>query len=114
MARVLGPGGLLIITTHGFNALQVIRSSKNQHAMFGMDERAVDLMAERLRTERLVFIPYSDELVDAAKVGNEYGNTFVAPDKADSLWDHWFETLNSKTGGLRNWQDVFVLRRRNL
>jgi SAM-dependent methyltransferase len=113
LARVLAPGGLLIITTHGLNALQVIRPSKIHHAMFGMDEAAVDVMSERLGSERLVFVPYSAEVVDAAKAGDEYGNTFISMDKAESLWGDLFETVYSKSGGLRGWQDVFVLRRRH-
>jgi SAM-dependent methyltransferase len=113
LARVMAPGGLLIITTHGLNALQVIRPSKIHHAMFGMDEAAVDVMSERLGSERLVFVPYTAEVVEAAKAGNEYGNTFISMDKAESLWGDLFETAYSKSGGLRGWQDVFVLRRRN-
>lgn len=111
LARVLAPGGLLIITTHGPTALKIIRPSKVHHAMFGMDETAVDVMSDRLTTERLVFVPYEAAVLNAAKAGDEYGNTFIAPDKAESLWAGLFETVYSKPGGLRGWQDVFMLRR---
>jgi SAM-dependent methyltransferase len=112
LARVLAPGGLLIVTTHGAAALQIIRPSKIHHAMFSMDEAAVDAMSNRLTTERLVFVPYGANVLDAAKAGNEYGNTFIALNMAESLWTDLFETVYSKSGGLRGWQDVFVLRRK--
>jgi len=73
LARVLAPSELLIITTLGLNALQVIRPSKIHHAVFAMDEAAVDGMSERLGSERLVFAPYTADVIEAAKAGNRYG-----------------------------------------
>lgn len=113
LARVIVPGGILIVTTHGTTALNIIKTSKIHHEMFRLNEDLTQVILERLKAERLIFVPYEADTLQAAKVGDEYGNTFIAPDKIEPLWNDLFETLTYQAGGLRGWQDTFVLRRRS-
>ncbi|MEA2992999.1 MAG: hypothetical protein QOD40_1919 [Alphaproteobacteria bacterium] len=112
LARVITPGGILVITTHGPTALDIIKASKAHQEMFCLNATSTQAIIDRLRTERLIFVPYESAVLEAAKVGDDYGNTFIAPDKAEPLWSDLFETITFQAGGLRGWQDAFVLRRR--
>lgn len=112
LARVIAPGGILIITTHGATALNIIKTSKIHHAMFRLNEDSTQTILDRLKSERLIFVPYEADTIKVAKVGGEYGNSFIAPDKIEPIWADLFETLTYQAGGLRGWQDIFVLRRR--
>jgi SAM-dependent methyltransferase len=115
LSRLLAPGGVLVVTTHGLPALETIRTSKQHREMFGLtDEFAVAELARAVAERGHVFISYRDaqaHLVGDANVGVEYGSTFVDPSYACKTFAHIFDVAEHYPGGLRGWQDVFVLRK---
>jgi SAM-dependent methyltransferase len=112
IARVLAPGALLVLTIHGYQALEIIRKSPVHHQMFDLDERATEELVARLDAEGFLFLPVRDEVLKAAKTSSAYGHTFIHERYVAEHWkDAGFEVLEFIPGGLRNWQDIVVLRR---
>ncbi|MDX2142960.1 MAG: class I SAM-dependent methyltransferase [Rhodospirillaceae bacterium] len=113
MARVLAPGGILAVTTHAHTALGIIKGSKVHQDMFGVDAAQTAELQTRLETERFIFLPYKFLTRTMAKVGSEYGNSFIHPAYIDAKWNtDTLEVLAHQPGGLRGWQDMVVLRRK--
>jgi SAM-dependent methyltransferase len=113
IARIMAPGGVLIVTIHGYQALEIIRGSLVHQDMFGLDERSTRDLVTRLENERFVFTPYRAEVIEVAKAGADYGNSFIDQTYVSSHWNTAeLEVLEHIPGGLRNWQDIVVLRRR--
>jgi SAM-dependent methyltransferase len=113
VARVLRPGGLLVITTHGPTALHVIEHSVVHQEMFGLSVEETRAITGRLAVEGTVYLPYGSAVVKVAKAGPEYGNCFVSSEHVRTAWGApYFEVITVEPGGLRSWQDVVVLRRR--
>lgn len=113
LARVCAKGATVIITTHGYSALDTIRNSPVHQQMFGVDENGTDDLIRRLPTEGFIFIPYEADVIAAADAGSSYGNVFIDPGYAANHWNTTdFEIVKHIPAGLRGWQDVFVLRRR--
>jgi SAM-dependent methyltransferase len=113
IARVMVPGGLLIATTHGIPALEIIRNSPVHHAMFGLDAAATDKLKQRLPREGFIYLPYGENALRQANAGEQYGNAFCHPDYIARTWNsHLLEVVTHIPRGLRGWQDCVVLRRR--
>lgn len=113
LGRVIVPGGILVLTTHGYPALEVIRKSSVHHAMFRVDQAWADTMLAEFEQRPFVFMVYDTDVLAAAKAGSSYGNTFIHPSYVDAKWNNpHFEVLEHVPGGLRHWQDLYVLRRR--
>ena len=113
LARVCTRDALIIITTHGYPALETIRNSPSHQEMFELDTENTDRLIRRLPNEGFIFLPYREHMVAAAKAGKSSGNTFIDPWYAAKRWNTVdFEVVKHIPGGLRAWQDVFVLRRR--
>jgi cyclopropane fatty-acyl-phospholipid synthase-like methyltransferase len=112
VARVLVPGGSFIATTHGVTALNVIRNSTVHQTMMNLDESATDALIRRLPDEGYIFAQYPPASIPVAKVGSEYGLSFIDGDYVRSNWASTnFELLDHLPGGLRGWHDIAVLRR---
>jgi SAM-dependent methyltransferase len=113
LARVLRPGGILIATTHGENVLNTIQSSPPHQEMFRMTPEDAQRVAQRLRSEGTVYLPYDADVLDMAHAGDDYGNAFVSAEFVASAWlGTQFELCAFLPAGLRGWQDMVVLRRR--
>ena len=114
IARVIVPGGVLILTTHGYPALETIRTSATHQKMFGLDENETLALTARLRTEHFVHLPYKRWVTRRlANSGSDYGNTFLDDAYAAAHWNNdSFQILEHVPGGLRDWQDIVVLQRR--
>jgi SAM-dependent methyltransferase len=114
LGRVLAPGGILIITTHGYPALNIIKDSVPHHHMFQMSADRVAQIYREFEDEPYVFQRYTSDVLEAAKAGPEYGNTFIHPDYVLRNWNNEaFVVLEHIAGGLRGWQDVVILQRRS-
>jgi SAM-dependent methyltransferase len=112
LARVLAPGGILILTTHGYPALEIIKNSDVHKAMFRKTADEIARLAADLEAERHIYIPYEQDILDVAKAGSSYGNTFMHPTYAEFNWNkHGLSVLRHLPGGVRGWQDIFVLRK---
>ena len=113
LARVLKPGALLITTTHGFPALNIIKDSAVHQQMFMRNRGDIIDIIERLPRDRYIFLPYDANVIAAANAGAEYGNTFIAPSYADAYWNNeHFDIVEQNSGGMRGWQDIYVMRRK--
>jgi SAM-dependent methyltransferase len=113
LARILRPGGILVATTHGDNVLTTIQASAPHQEMFRLTPEQAVRVAERLRSEGMVYLPYDADVLDMAQAGDDYGNAFVSADFVASSWlGTEFELCAFLPAGLRGWQDLVVLRRR--
>jgi GT2 family glycosyltransferase/SAM-dependent methyltransferase len=112
LGRTLAPGGLLVVTTHGYPALQTIRGSSVHQDMFRVDAARTRDLITRLPQEGYIFLPYEPDVLSAAKAGAKYGNAFIDPDHVRAQWSSaTLQFVAHVPGGLRDWQDVVVLRR---
>jgi SAM-dependent methyltransferase len=112
LARVLAPGGILLLTTHGYPALDIIRDSETHQGMFRKSRDEIIEMTADLPTRKHHFIPYGSDIIDLAKAGASYGNSFIDPAYAAENWNsHGLKVLSHLPGGVRGWQDIFVLRK---
>lgn len=113
LARVLVPGATLLVTTHGAQALGIIRDSPVHRELFDLDEKAADDLINRLPNEGFLFNRCNPDVLAMADVGPEYGYSFIDEKYVASTWnDEHFEVIEHLAGGLRGWQDIVVLRRR--
>ena len=113
LARVVAPGGILVVSTHGQPALATIASSPQHQRMFRLSpDEALDI-ARRLPAEGMIHIPYEQDILDMANTGGDYGNSFLSAEHIGSQWAGTdLELVAHLPGGLRGWQDIAVLRRR--
>ena len=108
--RVLKPNGTLIVTTHGIPALETILSSPAHLQMMIRPRLEFENILKKFSEVPYVFQAYEEHLIDAAKAGKDYGNTFIHPDYATELWTKaGFRLHQHLPGGMRAWQDIFVL-----
>ena len=113
LARLLRPGGVLVATVHGQVAVETIRSSGVHQAMFSLTPEGAVGLANELRRRSFVHLAYPDDVVTLANVGPEYGNSFVTADYLRQAWNTAeLEVCDVLPGGLRGWQDIVALRRR--
>ena len=114
LRRVLAPSGILIVTTHGIPALEIMKGSKEHQELFRMDDAAVGDLLARLPAEPYVFLRYAEVGLRLAQAGEEYGNAFIHPDYVRQRWaSAQLELVQHLPGGARGWQDVIVFRRRS-
>jgi SAM-dependent methyltransferase len=113
LARVTASGGFVLVTTHGYPALETICRSSTHQAMFRLSAKEAELLRSALDNRRYCYRPYGAETVAVAKAGEDYGNSFI---HESYIRDHWtrgvFDVVEFVPGGLRGWQDVTILRRR--
>jgi len=110
--RMLKPGGILIATTHGQHAIDTIRGSQLHQTMFNVSQDEIEAIHRRLPEEKYIFLPYPDPVIEFAKAGPEYGNSFMHSNYAHENWNsgQW-KLLEYRPGGLRYWQDMYVLQK---
>ncbi len=94
--RMLVPGGMLIVTTSGEIVLEAIKNSEIQQSSFFIDRaRAIEIL-EDLPHEGIICVKYPATVLEAAKAGAEYGNTFIHPDYVKKRWNNrQFEVLEA-------------------
>jgi SAM-dependent methyltransferase len=113
IGRVMLPGGILIVTTHGTAALEIIRGSAVHQGMFRINAAEVDALTKRLQRDGFIFQALDKQTLQLAQAGDEYGNSFIHPDYINQAWNtDLMEVIEHIEGGLRGWQDCVVLRRR--
>ena len=111
--RVLAPGGLLILSTSGSKAVEIIKGSKTHQEMMMIDYSSALEIERTLADRGIVFLQYSPDVLNVARAGSDYGNTFIHPSYVHTFWNNQnFEIVEHIAGGVRGWQDLVVLRRR--
>jgi SAM-dependent methyltransferase len=113
LARVIRPGGILLITTHGKGALDTIAGSTRHQEMFVLTaDRAREISAQ-LDGAGYVLEAYQQDVVDLAKAADGYGNCFVNEQHVRDEWAKpYFDFCSYLPIGLRGWQDISIMRRR--
>jgi SAM-dependent methyltransferase len=112
LARVIRPGGILLITTHGKAALNIIARSAVHQQMFSMTPQRAAEVTVLLDSDGYVMQNLAPEVVEVSKAAEGYGNCFVSESYVRSAWSGvQFELCAFLPGGLRGWQDISVLRR---
>lgn len=113
LARVMRPGGIVAITTHGYPAIDTIIGSEIHHQMYRIDAAGATDLRNRLAGEGFIHLPYGEDVLKLANVGTDYGNSFIHPDYARRRWSAHLHVVDHLPGGLRGgWQDVFLLAAR--
>jgi len=96
LQRVLRPGGLALITTHGVRTL----ASCEPLELEAIQRHGFAYRIDRTGALKLDGLPDS------------YQTAFHSRDYIERTWSRWFEILQFHEGGLAGHQDVVVLRRR--
>lgn len=110
ITRVMAPGGLLLAITFGPTALAAIGASASLQATWRIDAARADEINGILLQEGRVHLP---SRADADEPDDRDGPTFIDPGYPRSHWNtDAFTMLEYIPGGLRNWQDIAVLRRK--
>jgi SAM-dependent methyltransferase len=114
LARVIRPGGVLLATLHGIDAVGRIAETAVLQEYFRLGAaEAREILAAVRRPGTFVYRRYDRDQLEAAGAGADYGSTFVSVDEAERrAAAAGFETLEYRPAGLRGWQDLAVLRRR--
>lgn len=111
-ARLIAPHGLLVLTVHGYTALNIIKNSEIHQSMFQIDVEYTQEIINNFQDTLFVFLDCSEGVLTAAKIPNDYGNSFIHPDYINKNWNsHYWSVLEFIPGGLRGWQDIVILQR---
>lgn len=113
LAAVTAENGIVLLTTHGYPALDIICRSKLHQQMFQMSEAEAEELRSTFNQRRYVYRRYSSDVVKTANAGDDYGNSFIHEAYIREQWTRdAFDVVEFVPGGLRGWQDVTLLRRR--
>ena len=111
VARLLRPGGIAILTTHGYPCLSTMVAKPSEREMMAMSLEQIEAIQTMLPRDGYAYVPYASEVIRAANVGMDYGLSFTDPAHAEATWGRFLAPLAHAPGGLDGWQDIFVLGR---
>ncbi len=113
LCRIVKPGGLAIVTTHGTRVLDTLKHHADLREWFRMTPTVVEAVRARFDDGGFAFVPYEPDVLETARAGASYGTTFLSPQRFAALVEpSGFEWVEFRPAGLRGWQDIVVLRRR--
>jgi 2-polyprenyl-3-methyl-5-hydroxy-6-metoxy-1,4-benzoquinol methylase len=113
LANVTADNGIVLLTTHGHHALEIIcRSEQHQH-MFQMSKTDAEELRRTFDQRQYIYRRYSSDVAKAAEAGDDYGNSFIHETFIKKHWTHdAYDVVEFVPGGLRGWQDVTILRKK--
>jgi SAM-dependent methyltransferase len=108
--RVLRPGGVALLSTHGDYAFEQFRSGSvaTRWCPRGAFERAP------LRASECVFVPYRRSIwnrVDLPGIGEQYGLAFHGDEYVRTRWTGGLQIVEILPHAMTRWQDIVVARR---
>jgi SAM-dependent methyltransferase len=108
--RVLKPGGVALLSTHGGYAFEQFRSGSvtTRWCRRGAFERAP------LRASECVFVPYRRSIwnrADLPGIGEQYGLAFHGDEYVHARWAAHLEIVDVLPQAMTRWQDIVVARR---
>ncbi len=113
LARITVDNGVVLLTSHGFPALDIICGSKQHQQMFQVTEDDARALLKLFSSKLFIYRSLSEDIIRAANAGDDYGNSFTHENYIRSQWTrNVFEVVKFIPGGMRGWQDVTILRRR--
>lgn len=107
--RVLGPGGLALISTMGFRALKILREGGNPMEREWHTIGDADLRGSGALYHEYPIYGQDDELFSG--ISESYGVAVHDPDYIRRNWTADFELLEIIEGAFRDHQDLVVLRK---
>jgi Methylase of polypeptide chain release factors len=110
LARLLKPGGVLVITTHGYTALDIIEGSTAHQEMFLTTPEGVRDWRNIMRHSGFHYNRYAQPLTDMAATGSDYGNSFISAEFLPSLAPEGFQ-IAEHVRGFWGWQDFSAITR---
>ena len=113
LVRVTAPGGILVITTHGYPALGTIMQSAHHQKVFSLESGAAARIRDEFSEKPFVYVRLDKRTIELANVGDEYGNTFIHENYIAQEWTKaGVDFVGYEPGAFRNFQDAVVLKRK--
>lgn len=110
LRRVTVPGARLFLTIAGERALQRAENESNVLQMLAMPTGGIDAARAALRGgPGFCFVRQNGHLTSNAY---EYGITFISETYIKQRWSEYFDLEKIAIGGIHDFQDIAVLRRR--
>jgi SAM-dependent methyltransferase len=109
MARIVRPGGTLLLTTHGERAMQRAIDEDQIYRMLDIDAAGFADAQRTFDAGNIAFIPQRGHLTTAEF---RYGITFTPDRYVHEHWGRWFDVVKIASGAIHSFQDVVVLTRR--
>jgi len=111
LRRVTVPGAFLFISVSGDQVLRRAEASEDILNMLSLPVGGLNLARDSLRSEKsgFCFLRQQGHLTSNEY---EYGATFISESYISEHWSKYFELEKVVTGGIHDFQDVVVLRRR--
>ncbi|MET3580130.1 SAM-dependent methyltransferase [Mesorhizobium robiniae] len=108
MARILKPGGIALITTSGYKAMQARRKRG--------DPGWTEITDEQLKERGFIYIEYErfghKKSTDYPGITSSYGLTAHDDDYIRRHWSQFFEIRDIKRGVISNVQDLVICKKR--
>lgn len=112
LARVADKGAILLLTTHGEFAADLVSRSKPHQEMFKLSEQQAMGIKTRLPKEDYIHVVYDAATNRLAKAGEDYGNCFISRRYVENNWPAFgFKLLEYLPGGMRGFQDIVLLKK---
>ncbi|MEZ4699375.1 MAG: class I SAM-dependent methyltransferase [Rhodothermales bacterium] len=105
--RLVKPGGIVLITTHGLRGLASLRRKSEQWA--GVS----DAELEKYGTMYKEYPDFDTNIAHHPGVTSSYGMSAHSPAYIRRVWSRLFEVLEIREGVIDNVQDLVVLRKRD-
>ncbi len=115
LARVLKPGGLLIVTVQGRTLIdRMAKEPEIRHVMRLGDPSACERLKQEFETAGYSFYEsYGEAGAPAFGINAAtFGMAFISPDYMAKNWMTDYELVKFEAGMISNWQDYAILRRR--
>jgi hypothetical protein len=81
--------------------------------MFQVDDADISRIDSQLEADGFVFRQYPPEAAEAARIHTPYGRAFINERYARERWNtDTLEVVEFIPGGLRGWQDIYVVSAR--
>lgn len=112
IARILAPGGVAVLSTHGKQAVDIIAASERHHAMFRVTKERAEELRDSFASKGFQYIQCDPETLAAADAGDDYGHSFTHENYIREVWPQsGLQVVEFIPGGVRGWQDIVVLKK---
>ena len=109
LGRVIKPGGIVLLTTHGEKIIRFIINNENVRRSFRMTTQEVSDLLRQLPSLGFVFRRRDEEQLKRTKVGDDYGVSFM---HESYIREHWprdiFEIVEFIPAGLCERHDIVL------
>ena len=110
LTRLLKPSGALVISTHGYAALDIIEGSTVHQGMFLTTSKDVRDWRNIIRDTGFHYNSLPKSVTDMAMTGSDYGNSFISSEFLPSLAPEGFQ-IAEHVRGFWGWQDFSAITR---